>query len=100
MILVLKVLSAATYIDPHYSDIIEKKLLHIESKELCIRNWQIFSDLIVRVLQNSYHEQIPYYTLSRVMLEELIEKEAKIKVKEKQHHKEIDSIFFLIEDFN
>jgi len=35
MILVLKVLSAATYIDPHYSGIISKKLLHIESKELC-----------------------------------------------------------------
>jgi len=78
MILVLKVLSAATYIDPHYANIISKKLLHIESKEL------------LRVLQNSYHEQIPYYTLSRVMLEELIQKETLLKDKEKQHGKEIE----------
>jgi len=80
MILVLKVLSAATYIDPHYSGIISKKLLYIESKEL------------LRVLQNSHHEQIPYYTLSRVMLEEIIHKETIIKEKEKLYEKEIESL--------
>jgi len=43
----------------------------------------------VRVLQNSYHEQIPYYTLSRVMLEEIIHKETIIKENEKLHEIEI-----------
>jgi len=47
---------------------------------------------IVKVLQNSFHEKIPYYTLSRVLLEELLKRKGKIQEIETQHEKEIKSI--------
>lgn len=90
-------LNTTAYIDWRFSEFIIKKLENIESKELCKIYFKESENnsILVKVLQNSFHEKIPYYTLSRVLLEELVKKNVKIQEKENQHEKDIASFFKL-----